>query len=73
VGVYRLWRDSGFAIGALVAGVIADAFGLEAAITAVALLTALSGVVVAVRMYETHAVRPAPPAKHRDTVPSRGG
>lgn len=56
VGVYRLWRDCGFAVGALVAGVIADLLGLEAAISAVALLTALSGVVVAVRMYETHGV-----------------
>jgi MFS family permease len=54
VGVYRLWRDGGFAIGALVAGIVADAFGLEAAIWAVAALTAVSGLVVAVRMYETH-------------------
>ena len=54
VGVYRLWRDSGFAIGALVAGIVADAFGLRAAIWFVAGLTALSGLVVAVRMYETH-------------------
>jgi MFS family permease len=53
VGVYRLWRDSGFAIGALVAGVVADAFGIVAAIWAVAALTAASGVVVAIRMYET--------------------
>jgi MFS family permease len=54
VGVYRLWRDSGFAIGGLVAGVIADVLGLEASVWAVAALTAASGVVVAVRMYETH-------------------
>lgn len=54
VGVYRLWRDSGFAIGALLAGTIADLFGLTAAIWAVALLTAASGLVVAVLMYETH-------------------
>ena len=54
VGVYRLWRDAGFAIGALVAGVVADAFGLRAAIWFVAGLTGLSGLVVAVRMYETH-------------------
>ena len=53
VGVYRLWRDGGFAVGALLAGVIADLFGLEAAIWAVAALTALSGLVVALRMYET--------------------
>jgi MFS family permease len=57
VGVYRLWRDSGFAVGALLAGIVADMLGLEAAIWAVAALTALSGAVVAVRMYETH--RPA--------------
>ena len=54
VGVYRLWRDAGFAIGAVVAGVVADALGLRAAIWFVAGLTGLSGVVVALRMYETH-------------------
>jgi MFS family permease len=54
VGIYRLWRDSGFAFGALIAGVVADAVSIEAAIYAVAALTALSGVVVIVRMYETH-------------------
>ena len=32
IGVYRLWRDLGFAIGALVAGVIADALGMPSAI-----------------------------------------
>ncbi|HZC99505.1 MAG TPA: MFS transporter [Actinomycetes bacterium] len=54
VGVYRLWRDGGFAIGALLAGVVADLLGLAAAIWTVAALTAASGVIVAVRMYETH-------------------
>ena len=54
VGVYRFWRDAGFAIGALVAGGIADWLGLSAAIWAVAALTAASGFVVAARMYETH-------------------
>ncbi len=54
VGVYRLWRDGGFAIGALLAGVLADAWGLTAAVWAVAALTAASGLVVATRMYETH-------------------
>jgi MFS family permease len=53
VGVYRLWRDGGFAVGALLAGVIADAFGLHAAIWSVAALTAASGLVVVTRMYET--------------------
>jgi MFS family permease len=58
VGVYRLWRDGGFAVGALLAGVLADLLGLAAAIWTVAALTAASGVVVTVRMYETH--RPSP-------------
>ena len=54
VGTYRAWRDGGFAAGALLAGVIADAFSIEAAIWAVAALTVASGLVVAARMYETH-------------------
>jgi MFS family permease len=53
VGVYRLWRDGGFAVGALLAGVVADALGVEAAVWTVAALTAASGLVVALRMYET--------------------
>jgi MFS family permease len=57
VGVYRLWRDGGFAVGALLAGLIADAFGILAAIWVVAALTAASGIVVAVRMYETRPAR----------------
>ena len=54
VGVYRLWRDLGYAIGALLAGVTADAFGLPVAMWVVAALTFASGLVVAVRMTETH-------------------
>ena len=54
VGVYRLWRDLGFAVGALLTGVLADAFGVREAIWAIAGLTAGSGLLVAVRMYETH-------------------
>ena len=53
VGVYRLWRDLGYAIGALVAGVTADALGLPVAMWLVAGLTLASGGVVAVRMRET--------------------
>jgi MFS family permease len=56
VGVYRMWRDAGFAIGALLAGVIADLLGLAASLSVVAALTGLSGLVVAVRMYETRRV-----------------
>jgi len=51
--VYRLWRDMGYAVGALVAGVIADLWGLEPAVLVVAALTLASGVVVALRMSET--------------------
>jgi MFS family permease len=54
VGVYRLWRDAGFAVGALLAGVIADLLGLEVAIWVVAAITGASGLIVACRMYETH-------------------
>jgi MFS family permease len=54
VGVYRLWRDGGFAAGALLAGIVADLWGIPAAVWTVAALTALSGLVVAARMYETH-------------------
>ena len=53
VGVYRLWRDLGYAIGALVAGVTADLFGLAAAVWLVAAVTFASGVVAALRMTET--------------------
>jgi MFS family permease len=53
VGVYRLWRDFGYAIGALLSGVMADALGLPAAIWFVAAVTFGSGLVVALRMRET--------------------
>jgi len=50
LSVYRFWRDLGYAIGAVGAGMIADQFGIAAAIAAVAALTFASGVVVAVVM-----------------------
>ena len=53
VGVYRLWRDLGYAAGALLAGITADIFGLSAAMWLVAALTFLSGILAAVRMNET--------------------
>jgi len=53
VGVYRLWRDSGYAIGALLAGVLADLFGVPWAIGVIGVLTFLSGVVVKLVMSET--------------------
>jgi MFS family permease len=52
LSVYRFWRDLGYAIGALSAGIIADRFGLSAAISSIAALTFISGVVVAVFMRE---------------------
>ena len=54
VGVYRLWRDSGFAVGALLAGILADIVSIDVATHAVAALTAISGLIVAFRMTETH-------------------
>jgi MFS family permease len=57
VGVYRFWRDLGFAAGAILIGLVADGFGANAAIVAVAGLTAGSGLLVSLRMRET---RPGP-------------
>jgi MFS family permease len=53
VGVYRFWRDSGYAMGALLAGALADLLGIAWSIGAVALLTSASGVMALVRMPET--------------------
>ena len=50
LSVYRFWRDLGYAIGALSAGIIADLFGFQWAIGAVAALTFVSGVIVALQM-----------------------
>ncbi|MEX2150501.1 MAG: MFS transporter [Steroidobacteraceae bacterium] len=59
IGVYRFWRDLGYAFGAVLAGILADTLGLSAAMAAGALLTFVSGVVVAVRMRETLPARKA--------------
>ncbi len=50
VGIFRLWRDLGYAIGALMTGLIADRFGITASILAIGAITVLSGVVVWMRM-----------------------
>jgi len=60
VGVYRLWRDLGYAVGALFAGLMADLIGIRAAIWMVAAVTLASGLVVAVRMRETRQTGAAP-------------
>jgi MFS family permease len=77
VGVYRLWRDLGYAVGALLAGIIADAFGLAAAMWVVAGLTFASGLVSALRMKETLPSRnsmvvPRDGRLRADGVPSHG-
>jgi MFS family permease len=59
LGVYRFWRDLGYAVGALLSGVIADTVGLSAAIHLVAGLTLFSGVVVALVMRPAAMTAPA--------------
>jgi MFS family permease len=71
VGVYRLWRDLGYAAGALIAGVAADALGLAAAIGVVAAVTFLSGLVVAFRMSETRATLAAPGSRAQSVEGTR--
>jgi MFS family permease len=53
IGVYRFWRDLGYAAGALITGIASDALGMDAAMGLVAALTFGSGVIVAVRMRES--------------------
>ena len=65
VGVYRFWRAAGFAVGALFAGLLADRLGMPVAIWVVATLTAASGVVVLLRMTESH----PPAARSKPTDP----
>ncbi|HEV2123903.1 MAG TPA: MFS transporter [Chloroflexota bacterium] len=57
VGVYRLWRDTGYVVGALLAGILADLLGMSWAISTVAALTLLSGAIAARTMTETLAAR----------------
>ncbi len=64
VGVYRLWRDGGYAVGALLTGVLADLFGYDPAIWVVAALTFFSGVIVLARMR---------PRSRRQTLEARRG
>jgi MFS family permease len=68
VGVYRLWRDGGYALGAVLAGVIADALGLQSAIASVGALTVLSGLIALVTMRETLPTR-EPRAAGLSTAP----
>ena len=71
VGVYRLWRDLGYAIGGVLVGIIADALNADAAILVVAALTAGSGIIVAIRMGETRPSVRTFPEPQRSQRPSR--
>ena len=57
IGVYRFWRDLGYAIGAVLAGITADAFGARASVWFIAALTFASGFVVVLRMRENKGMR----------------
>ncbi|MGN7226259.1 MFS transporter [Dietzia maris] len=67
VGVYRVWRDLGYAVGAVFGGIVADAMGMHAAVWAAAVVSAVSAAAVAIRMCETltpgPAHVPAPPPR----------
>lgn len=65
IGVYRFWRDLGYAIGALLAGITADLFGLSTAIWAVAAITLMSGAIAGLRMTETLQREPDMQIKYR--------
>jgi len=64
VGVYRLWRDAGYAVGALLSGAVADLFGVASAVWLVAAMTFVSGAIAAIRMRETH-----PPSGRKADTP----
>lgn len=67
VGIYRVWRDSGYAVGAIFGGIVADLMGMHAAVWAAAVISASAALLVAVRMYETH---PAPDRVRALSAPS---
>jgi len=52
IGVFRLWRDLGYAFGAVISGMVADWFGVEAAVLMIGLLTVASSLIIQVRMSE---------------------
>lgn len=60
LGVYRFWRDGGAIAGALVAGALADLFSFNLAIQAVAVMTAMSGIVAAGALRRTHPIGEVP-------------
>ena len=73
LSVYRFWRDLGYAIGALSAGLIADSYGLSSAITSIAALTFLSGTVVAILMRNQKGAVDEPVTHSTDRSDATGG
>ncbi|MCC3158621.1 MFS transporter [Hymenobacter sp. 15J16-1T3B] len=69
VGIFRLWRDAGYAVGALLTGVLADALGLEAAVAAIGGLTLLSALIIQQRMYCVSTVESSDGTAGRRTDP----
>ncbi|MBC6609264.1 MFS transporter [Hymenobacter sp. BT188] len=72
VGIFRFWRDAGYAIGALLTGILADAFGLGAALGAIGGLTVASALVVRGRMYCLPAAGADPAAAPGCPLPGHG-
>lgn len=54
LGIFRFWRDMGYAVGAILTGLIADLFGIDWPVVLIGLLTLLSGAIIYIRMIEKH-------------------
>ena len=70
LGIYRLWRDGGFAVGALLSGRLANSFGIPTAVAVVGAHTAASGLVVAARMRGSDHLRPGLPVESSVASPN---
>src|SRR5690606_9324679 len=68
IGIFRLWRDLGYAVGALLTGIVADAFNTETSIGLIAAITAASAIIIALRMNNRYdRGRPLLPTRHTNT------
>jgi len=72
LGVYRFWRDAGYAVGALIGGITGALASLDAAVGVAAVLTAASGLLAWVFMRETHPERRREPDSQRPADGRRG-
>jgi MFS family permease len=61
IGTFRLWRDLGYAIGAILSGIVADTFGVPAAIVLIGLITVASSLIIQIRMPSTSKGKAATP------------